>query len=145
MIYRIAIKDEQGKFLRYANVREMKYLRVSVDGKVEKLIVNTSIDVFPPRFPLLDIALENDSDDETISIYGAWQDVSATHEVEWGTIDLHKPIYVNDIMRKSKQKEYQRDMYDIDDIIYRLIEGNFSAEDVIGNINENPELLEVKG
>ena len=72
MIYRIWLKDEQ----RYANDDELKYLRVSADGKVEKL------DCLWKEHPIVNVSTVLFSPSGCNSVF-IWQDVSATHEVEW--------------------------------------------------------------
>ena len=101
MIYRIAIYTiEAGvrKFSHYATAEELILLKVDVNGKVfqmtdmrstshpTKMVINWDV-VSPGVYSILD-----------------WQDVSATHEVEWGFMQNNKPYYVNDRL-ESKDEE----------------------------------------
>lgn len=125
--HRIAIGkiiDGEWKFDHYAGYSEYKNLRINKDGAVES-------------------AFFGHGDGASGNIYGiVWQDVSDTHRVEWGIRVGINEIYESDILCPNKQPSYQRRMYDIEEIIYELTDGSFNVRDVIGNVNENPELLE---
>ena len=140
MIYRIKIVKD-GKFVRYAIDEELMELRVNSDGKIEALVT---------------VMVRN-------NFAGfQWQDVSDTHEVEWGLYfngnKKKYPIYVGDILSITEDEigtdtEWVRKKYRIENAhqlfgIWSDCEGmiNYVCMKirVIGNANVNHELLEEK-
>ena len=162
MICRIKLMHE-GKFVRHASAEEMKYLRVNADGKVEQLSVNHGMGICPPRFMVLRIYLDSQiGDNSFIPIYAQWRDVSDTHQVEWGIeIDgkqyYHNDIFVSMYALTSNDPKGSKWIVECDEntgsfwfisehnreiqfsVLYPNIDEMLT---VIGNINENPELLE---
>lgn len=145
MIYRIAIFKD-GKFDHYATPEEMNLLRVNAAGEVEALdaaiYCSDFVDQSGTPFEISEWAAEDDYYHGDIK--GQWSDVSETHKVEWGVYDpLADPqkcrIYENDIVRDCGG--VVKAQYDIKNIIYWMAEATIATEDVLGNINENPELM----
>jgi len=124
MIYRIKIVED-GKFVRYATDKEKVWLKPKDDGSgVERMILLPAAGMF-----------------------GGWQDVSDTHEVEWGDLlptgdGKGLALYDGDIYKNTKT-----------DIIHVYTHRgdylnkwgkDWGKNVVIGNMNINPELLEEK-
>lgn len=144
MIYRIKIVKD-GKFVRYASTEEMKYLRVNAEGKVEMLSIT----------PLLATGYR-ENHTGLIAFAEAehgWNDVSSTHDVEWGMLTQDKdgkpiPIYDCDIYVDWNTG---LDGVSTNPSVFRLYRDynnlhldQFPIIEVIGNVNENPELLDVQ-
>ena len=88
MIYRISIgKKEDGKWVRdhYATDEELHYLKIMPNGNVAQIFIGESLVMPLPNFHIIDVESEDGND--TFVVYGHWQDVSATHRVEWDDID----------------------------------------------------------
>ena len=143
MIYRISIgKEEDGKWVheRYATDDEHRHLHLMPDGNL--IYCN---------------------------FFSSWRDVSATHRVEWGYIEDGLRFYENDIARLclyNGGKDGQDDRYYVGKVVFgnisshsnsgwhiELIDGKLiqlivdcPSQDtrIIGNIHENPDLLEGK-
>jgi len=146
MIYRIKIVND-GKFVRYAIDEELMELRVNSDGKIEALVTVMVRNKFAGF---------------------QWQDVSATHEVEWGCVHEGIELYENDIVTaeyylfQDEGKYNYRGLINYDKeshcmaLVYVCVAkdrrgisdgiGNMLSEYegliLIGNANLNPELLE---
>jgi len=134
--HRIAIGkvvDGEWKFDHYAGFSEHKTLRVNQDGAVER-------------------AFFGHGDGVSGNIYGiVWQDVSDTHRIEWGikTYDKHGnplDIYDGDIFVDWNTGA---DGVSTRPIIFELLTcascvsyDEFPMIEILGNIHENPELLE---
>jgi hypothetical protein len=149
MKYRIAIGnivDKEWKFDHYATPEEIGSLRVSRTGIVEYLAKQ--------HFGYL------------------WQDVSDTHKVEWGCDHRGLELYENDIVKSEYYPFYDpySDTYNYHGVIhycnelnqfgirYVLVnkdrlginDGTVAVLDefydliFLGNLNENPELIERK-
>ena len=151
--YRISIGkvvNGEWKFDHYAGFTELKTLRVSKDGAVER-------------------AFFGHGDGASGNIYGiVWQDVSDTNRVEWGCVHDGLDLYENDIVTApyylfqddGKYNYHGLIYYDKDDLLFGLgyvlvdkskqgisdgIGNQLSEYDgliLLGNLNENPELLE---
>lgn len=153
MIYRIAIyryENGQRKFDHYAAEYELETLRVNVNGTVQEAVgvkrISGKLDGL------------------------VWKDVSETHKVEWGCVHEDKALYENDIVTAEYYLFQDDGKYNYHGLLYYDEEsycmglgyicvandkrgisdgiGNSLCEfeDLIllGNINENPELLEVE-
>ena len=134
--YRISIGkvvNGEWKHDHYAGFTELKTLRVSKDGAVER-------------------AFFGHGDGASGNIYGiVWQDVSDTHRIEWGikTYDKHGDpldIYDGDIFVDWNTGA---DGVSTRPIIFELLTcaesvsyDEFPMIEILGNLNENPELLE---
>lgn len=169
-IYRY--ENGQRKFDHYATDEEMKYLRVNSEGKVE--IIESAgyrSELSSPNLPCFKTG-EWVAEDEYYhgSIYSQWLDVSSTHEVEWGCIHEGKALYENDIVTAEYYLFQDEGKYNYHGLLYYDTEsycmglgyvcvannkrgisdglGNslYEFENLIllGNIHENPELLEVE-
>ena len=125
------VVNGEWKYERYASGRELDYLRISVNGNVE-------------------LESSNERDDNPDARY--WIDVSDTHRVEWGmkTNDKHGnplDIYNGDIFVdwNTGRDECSSDPVAFELFIYYdfLCADQFPMVEILGNVNENPELLEV--
>ena len=140
ILHRIKIVDAQGKFLRYATTKEMLTLTINADGKVVQIGYWLPMECTTPIIPYTG---------GTGLIYG-WKDMSPTHIVEWGimTSDKHGkriPIYSGDIYVDwntgfLENKHTRPAVFSIYNMEHALDE-MFPMIEVIGNINENPEYL----
>lgn len=147
MIYRIAIGtivDGKWKFSHHATDDELKRLRISSDGKV---------------FKLQTILTQEGNED-----YIGWLDVSETHKVEFGFVHKNKNYFHNDILNSlSSLTSYDKkgtkwlveydnstasfwitSTHDSEMQISVLCPGLDEMLSVIGNVNENSELMEEK-
>lgn len=147
MIYRIAIY-KYGKFDHYATPGEMETLRVNGNGEVEALDAAIYKSDFANKdgipFKIGEWAAEDDYYHGIIM--GQWTNVSDTHKVEWGVIDYqddpqHNKLYEGDIIKDGNKNSV---IDDIESAIYWIKECTICPSDVIGNIHQNPELLEGK-
>ena len=124
MIYRIKIVKD-GKFVRYANESEMELLRVNSNGIIEELCGH----IF----------------NENIIDAMCWRPVSATHEVEWGDMLPTKDgnglaLFDRDIYRDTNTDIIH--VYSHRGDYLNKWNKDWGKNVVIGNVNENPELLE---
>lgn len=139
MIYRIAIY-ENGRFSHYADEHELEFLRVSANGKVEELKWNSCYNNDYGQGGWINL--------RTLGSF--WQDVSDTHEVEWGTHlrDWNTTIYVDDVIETISGKGVV--CLDEYGFYYQTIHGDCNMYDIAvngiktlyGNIHENPKLIE---
>ena len=146
MIYRIKIMQD-GKFVRYATAEEMESLKPKADGTgVVKYTIEWDY-----------VPTDCIRDDPPDRHYIKATDVSSTHEVEWGVVINGVSIYENDIVSTSIDRGdhepfndyllvclnggefFMRSLLANDGYLNFFIE---STDKIIGNSNENPELLE---
>jgi len=128
MIYRIAIY-KNGKFVRYATQEERYWLRINSSGLVQKVKNGLS------------------------QLFRGWFDVSKTHKVEWGMLTSDKnskliPIYEGDIYIDWNtgivSKPTKPEVFDLFRDYNNLHPDQFPMIEIIGNVHQNPELLEAK-
>ena len=163
--YRIAIgKVENGewKFDHYATENELTSLKPHTDGKIYMRSVTNrwKQEGFMYDSPYC----------STISLFSGWQDVSDTHMVEWGCCYNGMELYENDVVTApyyplqddGKYNYHGLIYYDKDSLLFGLgymlvdkskrgisdgIGNQLSEYDeliLLGNIHENPELLEAR-
>ena len=145
--YRISIGkvvNGEWKFDHYARSQELELLKVSPDGRVFNMV--QSQDYEPPVRQVIDWYKANNT------IYTLeWVDVSDTHRIEWGikTYDKHGDpldIYDGDIFVDWNTGA---DGVSTRPIIFETLTcascvsyDEFPMIEILGNLNENPELLE---
>jgi hypothetical protein len=140
MIYRIAIYWG-GKFDHYATEEELQFLRVNAEGRVEKLFWLGCYNEHYGKGAWIDVRKD-----------GTWRDVSDTHKVEWGIQHPLGVFYSNDIAKCKNgsigivvvgSPDDFTLLFDTKNIGWcHPVEGFHGGTVTIGNIHENPELLE---
>jgi len=152
MIYRIALFKDN-KLIRYADANYMRYLRVSPSGRVQKIkasIFWKGEDVSSAYFKVLPVRSAHPA--TCAKVCCEWLDLSDTHKVEWGMLTSDKdskliPIYDGDIYVDWNtgivSKPTKPEVFELFSFYNNLHPDQFPMVEIIGNVHQNPELLEV--